>query len=228
MTTESDGRFTPRGSSVFLRPIGNPLPLGFLGLTVATISLAGLDLGWVPSSEQHQVAIVLVAFAFPLQATATVFGFLGRDAVVASGIGVQSGAWLTLGLLLLTSAPGSRSQAVALFLFVASAALVSAVVVSLHSKLVPALVMAGTVVRFCLTGIYERTGSLAVRQASGWEGVALAALALYAAVAVDIESAQNRTVLPVGRFAGGKRALQGDALAQVASVEHEAGVREQL
>lgn len=215
-------------STVFLRPIGSPLPLGFLGLAVATTTMAAYELGWVPSNEQHQVALCFIAFTFPLQAVATVFGFLARDAVVASGVGTLSGSWLTIGLVLLTSHPGSRSQMLAFFLFAAAAALVPAVVVAAHSKLVPALVMAGSAARFSLTGIYERTGSLAVRHAAGWEGIGLAVLAIYAAIALDLEAAQRRTLLPVGRFGAGRKAIFGDAASQVQHVQNEPGVREQL
>lgn len=213
---------------VVLRPIGNPLPLGFLGLSVATLVLAGLNLGFLPSSEQHQVALILLVFAFPLQAVATVFGFLARDAVVASGIGVQAGSWATIGILLLTSPPGRRSDTLGLFLIVAATALLSAVAVAAHSKLVPALVMAGTSVRFALTGVFEWSGQAVWKHASGWEGLALAGLALYAAVALDLESVRHRTVLPLLRHGAGRAAIDGPPAAQVAGVEHEAGVREQL
>jgi uncharacterized protein len=37
--------------------------------------------------------VVLIAFAFPLQMLALIFGFLGRDTVAATGFGVQGGTW---------------------------------------------------------------------------------------------------------------------------------------
>jgi succinate-acetate transporter protein len=225
---QDDERASALKAHVMLRPIGNPLPFGFLGLTVATIALAGLNLGWVPSSEQHQVAIILIAFVFPIQATATIFGFLARDTVVASGIGVQGAAWLAIGLLLLTSSPGARSAGLALFLFVAPAALLSAVTVAAESMVIPALVMAGTVARFVMTGLFERTGNTAWEHASGWEGVALAGLALYAAVALDLESTHGRTVLPILRLGEARRAVRGSAADQLVGIEHEAGVRKAL
>jgi succinate-acetate transporter protein len=213
---------------VFLRPIGNPLPLGFLGLTVATLSLAALNLGWVPTAEQHSIAIVLVAFAFPTQLIATVFGFLARDAVVASGIGVQAASWLTIGLLLLTSPPGHKNPALSFFLFVAAAALLSSVLVAVQAKVVPALVMAGTAARFSLTGVAERFGSTFWAHVSGWEGIGLACLALYTAVAIDLESSKRKPVLPLLRHGHGLRAVRGSAYDQIDGVEHEAGVREEL
>ncbi len=174
------------------------------------------------------MAIILIAFVFPIQGSATILGFLARDTVVASGIGVQGASWLTIGLLLITSSPGSRSAGLALFLFVAAAALLSAVIVAAGSMVVPALVMAGTAARFVMTGLFERTGNITWEHVSGWEGVALAGLALYAAVALDLESTHHRTVLPILRLGGARRAIRGSGAAQLAGLEHESGVREQL
>lgn len=199
-----------------------------LGLTVASATLSAFNLGWIPIGEQHDVAIALLAFGFPLQAVAMVFGFLARDAVVASGFGVQSASWLTIGLLLLVTPAGSRSETLAFLLFFASAALISAVAVAAHSKLVPALVLSLTCVRWTLTGVYEHTGSRTVLTAGGWEGLVLAALAVYTAVATDIESTRHRTVLPLGRFSSGRTAITGGARLQTAGIENEPGVRSEL
>jgi hypothetical protein len=38
-------------SRIVLRPVGNPLPLGFLALAVATLGFRALQLGWVPPSR---------------------------------------------------------------------------------------------------------------------------------------------------------------------------------
>ena len=38
-------------SRIVLRPIGNPLPLGFLALAVATLSFSALQLGWLPPQQ---------------------------------------------------------------------------------------------------------------------------------------------------------------------------------
>ncbi|HET9732541.1 MAG TPA: hypothetical protein VFP54_07695 [Acidimicrobiales bacterium] len=213
---------------VFLRPIGSPLPLGFLGLAVATLALAGQDLGWVPSAESHQVAVVMIAFAFPVQIVASVFGFLGRDTVAGSGIGVQAATWLTTGIVILTLPPGGRSQTLGLFLFVAAAALAPAVATASMGKVLAAVVMSGTMLRWVLTGLYERFGTEAWKHATGWEGVALCAVALYAALAFEVEDAQRRTILPTLRHGQGRRAIAGGIRDQVRMVEDEAGVREQL
>jgi hypothetical protein len=39
---------------VVLRPIASPLPLGFAGLAVASVTTAGTELGWIgPSDAVH-------------------------------------------------------------------------------------------------------------------------------------------------------------------------------
>ncbi|OPG11457.1 hypothetical protein [Microbispora sp. GKU 823] len=35
---------------VVLRPMGSPLPLGFLGLALAMTAFAAMELGWVPAA----------------------------------------------------------------------------------------------------------------------------------------------------------------------------------
>lgn len=213
---------------IFLRPIATPVPLGFLGLMVATATLACFNLGWVPVSEQHQVALVLVGFAAPLQLLACVFCFLGRDAPAAAGIGVQGASWLAIGLVMLSVPAGGRSATLSVLLFSAAGAIVPSALTSMLGKLVPGAVMLGTVLRFVLTGIYERWGGSGWEHAAGWEGVALAALALYAALAADLEGAVRRSVLPLGRHRTGRRALEPGLGAQTEEISTEPGVRQQL
>ncbi|MDX6560573.1 MAG: hypothetical protein QOD65_387, partial [Gaiellales bacterium] len=47
---------------IALRPIANPLPLGFLALAGATLLLSGLQLGWVELPESQTVGLIIVAF----------------------------------------------------------------------------------------------------------------------------------------------------------------------
>lgn len=226
-STSPDSGLSPE-ARIFLRPIGTPLPLGFVGLAVATAVLSSFNLGWIPTAEQHQVGLVLMAFAFPIQLVATVLLFLVRDAPTGAGVGVLSVTWLALGLLLVTGRPGSLSATVSIFLFAAAAALIPAVLTASISKLVPAAVMAAAALRFVLTGIWERLGGTAWQHAAGWEGVVLAALALYAALAADLEGLFHRTVLPMGRHGRGRRTMRQDLRDQVPELEREPGVRSQV
>ena len=210
-----------------LRPIGTPLPLAFVGLAVASAVLSSYNLGWIPRPEQHQVGLVLLAFAFPLQGLATILLFLARDAPAGAGVGVLSVTWLCLGLLLYTSPPGERSATIAVLLFAAAAALVPAVCTLSLAKLVPAAIMASVVLRYVLTGLYEKLGGTGWERVAGWEGVVVAVAALYGALAADLEGMLHRSPLPVGRRGPGQAAVEVDLADQAAELDHEPGVRPQ-
>jgi hypothetical protein len=82
--------------------------------------------------------------------------------------------------------------------------------------------------RFAVTGAYELTGSAAWKTAAGWVGLALGALALYAALALELEGSERRTVLPLARHGAGRAAVHGEGPLDPDSLAAEAGVRPQL
>jgi uncharacterized protein len=199
-----------------LRPIGNPLPLGFLALAGGTLLVSGLQLRWLSDSQSEDVALILIAFVFPLQLVAAVFGFLGRDVVAGTGMGVLCGTWLSIGVVTLTSAPGSTSDALGLFLLLAAVAMLVPTAAAASGKLVAVAVLATTALRFACTGIYQLSASDTWKDVAGVVGLALCAIAVYAALAVALEDARRTTVLPTGRRGAGR------------DVEEEAGIRPQL
>jgi len=215
-------------TQVTLRPVAAATPTGFLGLAAATIVLASLNLGWVSSSEAHTAALVMIAFVFPLQATASIFGFLSRDGVVATAMAVLSGTWLTVGLATLTSPPGSTSDVLGVFLLVSAVAMLIPALGASLSKLVPALVLTTAALRFATSGVYQLTSSVAWERVTGWIGIVLGVLAVYAALATLLESAQGRTILPMGRRNKGRQAMEGALTEQLLDLTHEPGVRSQL
>lgn len=233
MSTRSEGR-QPQADggqprpAVFLRPIGSSMPLGLLGLAVASLTLAGVELGWIPAAESRQAGWILIAFAFPMQFVATVLAFLARDAVVGASFGVQAGGWLTIGVITVQSQPGARSLALSLFLFVAAAALVPSMFSASLSKGVVGLVLLLTVARWVITGVFERVGGKPWQSAAGWMGLALCVIALYAAAALEVEDQRGRTVLPTLRHGAGQRALADGSRAGDHRLDREAGVRNQL
>lgn len=226
--TEPPNDLTASRARIVLRPIGSPLPLGFIALGAASVTLSGLQLGWVPVTDGRQAALVFVVFAAPLQAVSSVFGFLARDSVGGTGMGMLAGTWLATGAITVTSPAGSTSRALGLLLLFVSAALMVPTVAASLGKVLAAVVMAGAAVRFALTGIYELTHGIGWEHVSGWWGVALAVVALYAALAFEIEDTRRRTVLPVGRHGAGRQAFDGTIADDLKRVGHEAGVREQL
>lgn len=184
---------------IVLRPIANPLPLGFLALAGGTLVVAGLQLGWVKPAEGHDVALILIAFVFPLQLVTSVFGYLGRDVVAGTGMGLLAGIWLAVALVTLDAPPGATSDALGLFLLIGAVAMAVPASTASTSKLIPAAVMGGAALRFATTGLYELTASRTWEDVAGIVGLALCAIAVYAALALALEDARGKTVLPLGR-----------------------------
>jgi succinate-acetate transporter protein len=213
---------------VVLRPIAGPLALGFFGLAAATFVMSGLQLGWVAPTQARQVAICILAFTVPPQFTASLFGFLARDGVAATGMGLLSGIWAALGLVTFSGKPGSTSDALGLFLLVAGPAMWAPASAAFASKLAPALVLSTAGVRFLVTGVYQLTADKAWEDAAGVIGLILAAFAIYAAYAAEFEDVLKRPLLPLGRRGKGELAVKGTYADQIATVEHEPGVRQQL
>jgi uncharacterized protein len=201
-------------SRVVLRPLATPLPLGFLALALSTTVFAALQLGWIPQDQGRVAGLTALAATVPLQFLASVMGFLSRDPVAATGMGVLTGTWAVVALTTLTSPPGAISAGLGVLLVTAGIAMAVPAVSGL-AKLVPAAVMALAGVRFVVTGIHHLQASPTWQTAAGWVGLALAVLALYAALALELEGSHGRTVLPLGR-----RAPAEDA--------GEPGVRSQL
>ncbi len=218
----------PHAARIVLRPIANPLPVGFLALAGGTLLLSGLQLGWLAANEGRDVALILAAFVFPLQLVASVFGYLARDVVAATGMGLLSGTWLSIALVMLTSPAGATSGALGLFLLLAAVAMLVPAAAAATGKLVPAAVLATTALRFLTTGLFQVTASTTWMHLAGVVGVLLCALAVYTALAMALEDARQTTILPLGRRADGQVALRGTLHEQLGRIEHVAGVREQL
>ncbi len=226
--TTGSGNASLQATRIFLRPIANPFALGMLGLAGDTVMLAGRELGWIPAGQKTQVALMILIFAPVLQLIACVFGFLGRDPIAATGMGVLAGTWAIIGMVHLLSPAGSRSVALATFLFLAASAVGLSATAGMKTKVVPGLVMLMTGIRWFTTGLYEVLGGADLKMAAGIVGLLLAAVAIYGAFAVELENLEHRQVLPVLRRGRGKYALSPLLVPQVEEIAAEPGVRNQL
>ncbi|GEK21027.1 hypothetical protein [Cellulomonas xylanilytica] len=214
-------------SRIVVRPVGTPLPLGFLGLLVATTAFSSLQLGWIPPSEGHAVALGVLAFTVPLQLVSSVFGFLARDPVAGTGMGVLAGSWAAACLVTLTSPPGASSAGLGVLLVTAGVAMLVPAAAAV-TKVAAAAVMGLSAVRFALTGVAQITAEPLWSTVAGVTGLVLAAVALYAALGFELEDARHRTLIPTGRRGAGSDTLSGTIEGELADVVHEAGVRKQL
>ena len=214
---------------IWLRPIATPLSLGLLAQAVMSFVLSGYELAWVDQTAQaHAVALIALVVVVPLQAGASVFGFLARDPAAATGLGILAGTWAAFGAVKLLSAPGARSATLGLLLCAAGVALVVPAAASFTGKIAAGLVLLIAAARFAVSGAYELGGSATVQHAAGIVGLVLSAVALYAALAFELEGVTGRTVLPIGRHGHGALAMQGDLGEQMRQLPHEPGVRRPL
>jgi uncharacterized protein len=219
-------------AQVVLSPIATPLPLTFVGLLLATLLLSALELGWIAPSDTRLTGWVLLAVPLPLQLIAAVFGFHGRSATAATGSSTLAAAWLGIALALINAHAGAftPSRPVGMLaLGVGAALLVPAASDFRAGSLLPAATMVLAAVRFVLTAVVALTASTALRSVTGVVGLAVAALALYAALALELEdNSIEDTLLPTFRTRESAQALVGPLDLQVDRLEHEAGVRKNL
>ncbi|WP_407319650.1 GPR1/FUN34/YaaH family transporter [Isoptericola halotolerans] len=212
---------------IVLRPSGNPLPLGFMALAVATIGFSCLQLGLLGPEEESTVALAVLVLTVPLQSLAAVVGFGARDPIAGTGMAMVSGVWAMLAAATLTSPPGTSSPAVGVLLLTAALTLLVPASAA-HGKVLAAAVMVGSAVRFALTGVAELTGSGGWEVTAGVLGLVLALLALYVALGFVLEEADHPLQLPVLRRGDGVKPLRDDLEEQVEGIARAAGVRQQL
>ena len=217
---------------VVLTPIATPLPLTFVGLLIASLILSGLELGWVPASETHIAGWVLLGVPLPLQLVAAVFGFHGRSATAATGSSTLAAAWLGVALALINAKPGAfvPSHAVAMLAIGVAAALLIPAASDLRAGApLAAAVLVVASIRFTVTAVTGLTQSDGLRHTTGILGLVVAAVALYAALALELEdNAVEDTLLPTFRVRDSARALTAPLHVQVEQLENEAGVRKNL
>jgi succinate-acetate transporter protein len=223
MTPEDAGA----AARVFLRPIATPLPMGFLALALATSVFGAVQLGWIPPSQGHVAGLTAVVLTAPLQILASVFGYLSRDPVTATGMAILGGTWALLGLTTLLAPPGATSAGLGVLLLAAAAAMLIPAFVG-TAKLAAAGVMGLTAVRFGVTGWYELTGSATAKTTAGAVGIALAVAAFYAALALELGGTKRHTILPTGRSGLAAAAERGEEVFDSAELAREPGVRPRL
>jgi succinate-acetate transporter protein len=158
---------------VVLRPVATPLPLGFLALVLATTVFSAVQLGWIAPDQGRVAAITAVAATVPLQFAVAVMGFLARDPVAVTGMGLLAGTWAVVGLVTLTAVPGTVSPGLGVLLLTAGIGMLVPAAGAVSSKIAPALVMALAGCRFAVTGVYQLDGSAAWKAAAGWTGLVL-------------------------------------------------------
>jgi hypothetical protein len=210
---------------VFLRPVGSPLTIGMAGLAVASLLQGGFDLGWVPKSQQADVGLLLASVPFILQLVACVFAYLARDGASGATLGVLATTWLGLGIVHISSSPGSTSGALGLLLLASGTVLALSAITVAWGKILPGAIFLLTGLRFVLAGVYELSGSAGWQEAAGIISLIVLAGAAYGILAFELEGQRREPVLPTLRRSAGRTAVAGQLSEQLDGLAHEAGVR---
>jgi uncharacterized protein len=213
---------------VVLRPIASPLPLAFFAFGVGSLMLSGSQLGIIPKQEGRDLALVFGAFVFPPMFLSAILAFFARETLGATALGLISFSWLASALVEFVAAPDPTSSALGVLDLALALVLLCLGIIGLLGKPLLSVVILLAFFRYGLNGIYAFTASSGTEVASGIIGCAIFLFALYGGLALGLEDAQHRTVLPFGRRREAWRALEGDLGEQVGPVETEAGVRKQL
>lgn len=223
---EADPRIED-AARIVLRPIASPVPLGMLALAMGSVLLTALQLQWIAPAYGGQVATVVLAFVVPLEAVAAVFGFLARDVVMATGFGLLTGSWAAVGVLLRTIPPGGTSTVLGILAIAAASALLVPAITAGPAKPVATVVMAVAALRFAATGVYELGGTPGWRTGAGIVGIVLLGTSLYGSLALALEDARHRTILPVQRLTTSAEAMSGRYAEQLHGLATETGVRQE-
>lgn len=212
---------------IMLRPIANPLPVGLTALLISTCAVGALQLGWIPSGQAQIVGRAVIALALMLQLPGALLGFLARDPAAGTGMALLGGTWLMIGITLAFTLPGTSSAGLGVLLLAASVALLVPIAASL-AKPVTAVVLVASSARFALTGVVQLGAPPVWETIAGIAGLVLGAIALYAAMAFELEDIHQRAILPLGRTGPAHHAMESGVAEQLRGVENEAGVRAQL
>lgn len=218
----------PSTVRVVVQPYGSSLPLGFFSFGVGMLVLGGIGLGWVHGGDVRTAGILLAAFVFPLEFLSTAVAFLARDTASAASLGMFSTSWLALGLVHLTAEPGRRSAAVGLYLVMFGLMVLALATASFYGKPLLGVLLTIAAARSFLAAAWNLGAGHVLLKADGATAIAIAAFSLYGGLALLLEDAQRREVLPLLRIGAAKESLEGDLGSQLQRVETDPGVRRQL
>jgi succinate-acetate transporter protein len=172
-----------------------PLPITFLGLTIATTIYAGVETRILPRADLHTIGWLVLAIPVPMQFLPSIWGWIRGELAAATGSAVLGATWLALALATITGpvgAPGP-SKAESLFLFAAAAGLVISVATEcVDRKFVGAVVLLVAACRFALTGVAGLTHEQSWATTAGIAGFVLAGVAFCGAFFLELRSALGR------------------------------------
>lgn len=214
--------------SIVLRPYASPIPLASFAFGIGNVLYSAFLLRWIPASEAHSVALMLLAFVAPLELLPSGMAYLTRDGGGATAFAIFGSAWIVQGLELLTSPSQTTSPASGIFLLCLALTLVMLTIVTFKGKPLLGVVLIIAILRTCGAAWVELTGNALAGRATGYCGLLLATAAFYAGIAFLEEDVTQRLSPLTFRTGEAKAAMEGELRDQISTLEREAGVRKQL
>lgn len=214
----------PVPAVVTLRPIASGLPIGFFGLVIAASVVGAQAYGFVPALAGKAIGLLLLATVL-FQVIGGISCIMGRDVISATLMLTFAGVWLGTALIYLVTPP--EGLKVLGIWYLALAPVIACLISSATRKLALSMVPAIGLPTFVVTAVWLIGGAKdhALGQVTGIFTWVLAAVALYAALALLLEDAKRKTVLPTLRRGAMKESFTREFDYQLTDVEHEAGVR---
>jgi uncharacterized protein len=210
---------------IVLRPIGSPLPLGFFTVAIDNVLVSTLQWGLLSISDRRAVALIVFP-AFIVQAVVGIFALGARDSAAGTLMLSFATTWLVDALVFYLS-PSGAAAALGIF-YVVFAVFIALMLAGALLKRALAAVLVVAAPRFLIAGLGLLTGSKILSQAGAVLGFLLAAVALYTALALLLEDARGREVLPVGRLGAARQATHGNLAVELRDIERQPGVRRTL
>ncbi len=213
---------------IVLRPYASSIPLASLAFAVGNALYSAYLLHWIPATESHVVALMLLAFVAPLELGPSLMAFLARDAGGATAFAIFGAAWIVQGLALLGGPPPPTSHASGIFLLCLALCLVILAIVTFKGKPLLGVILIVSVLRTSGASTMALTGARWAATVTAWCGLLLALLAFYAALAFLEEDVTQRISPLTFRTGEARSAMEGELKDQISTIEKEAGVRKQL
>ncbi len=212
---------------IVLRPYASALPMAAFAFGVGNLLYSGLLLGWIPPSESMVVAIILLAFAAPLELFPSVLAFLSRDSGGATAFGIFGASWIVQGLQLLVAGSDKPSAAGGIFLFSLVGILLILAVITFRGKPLLGVLIIFAILRTAAAALMN-FGMQALKVPAAILGLVVTAMAFYGALAFLHEDVQQVLSALTLRSGDAKAAMQDPLEDQLEQVTREAGVRKQL
>lgn len=186
---------------------GEAIPLGLVGFATATFAAGSVIAGWWPQASMALVIPVLLIFGGIAQFVAAMWSYANADTLSATAFGAFGAFNVTFSIFFLMQHSGALGPAVsfgplavwiACFAFIAF--FLSLAALARSTGLFAVLLSLAVGYALLSAGYFamQPGNTTTVAHVGGWFLIVSATLAFYNATAVTLNSAFQRTVLPIG------------------------------